>query len=74
MYQTSEVSRKLGEISKVMADGYYFVHMREMVEEWQDQADNGNKTAQDMMNVIDTFHRLCLAVEGNKSSLKQDKI
>ena len=68
-FEVSQVSRKLGEISEVMADGYHFVHMRTLVEQWQEQADAGDKTAQDMMKVIDTFHRLCVVVKGDKNVL-----
>ena len=64
VFQVSEVSRKLGTISEVMADGYHFVNMRELVEQWHEQADAGDKMAKDMMKVIDTFHRLCVAVKG----------
>ena len=32
-FEVSQVSRKLGEISEVMADGYHFVHMRALVEQ-----------------------------------------
>ena len=62
-FEVSQVSRKLGEISEVMADGYHFIRMRALVEQWQDQADAGDQTAQDMMKVIDTFHRLCVVVK-----------
>lgn len=62
-YQAPEVTRKLAEISEVMADGYHFVHMRTLVEQWEEQAVAGDKMAQDMMQVIDTFHRLCNVVK-----------
>ncbi len=61
-----EVSRKLGEISEVMADGYLFFKMRCLVEEWQKQADAGNLTAQEMMKTINIFHRLCLVIQNQK--------
>ncbi len=62
--QIPEVTRNLGEISEVMADGYHFVKMRMLVEEWEEKAQAGDKMAQDMMQVIDTFHRLCVVVKG----------
>lgn len=33
-FEVSQVSRKLGEISEVMADGYHFIRMRTLVEQW----------------------------------------
>jgi hypothetical protein len=57
------MSRKLGEISEVMADGFHFVQLRTMVEDWKKLADSGNAQAQEMMKVIDTFHRLCQTVK-----------
>ncbi len=62
-FEVSKVSRKLGEISEVMADGYHFINMRSLVEDWQDKADAGDAMAQEMMKVIDTFHRLCVVVK-----------
>ena len=59
VYHISDMSRKLARISEVMADGYLFLHMRELCEHWQDEADTGGQYAQDMMKVIDTFYRLC---------------
>ncbi len=63
-YQPPEVTRKISEISEVMADGYHFVKMRMLVEDWEEKAVAGDKMAQDMMQVIDTFHRLCVVVKG----------
>lgn len=62
-FAVSEVSRKLGLISEVMADGYHFVTMREHVEQWQQQADSGDANAQKMIDAIDLFHRLCFYVK-----------
>ena len=66
IYTPPEVTRKLSEISEVMADGYHFVHMRMLVEDWETKALAGDKMAQDMMAVIDTFHRLCTVVKEKK--------
>lgn len=62
----SDISRKLGEISLVMADGYHFVIMRELVEGWNNMADKGDERAKEMMDIINKFHRLCLTVQGMK--------
>lgn len=62
-FEVPQVTRKLGLISEVMADGYYFVNIRMHAEEWERQAAAGNKDAQQMMEVIDTFHRLCSAIK-----------
>lgn len=62
-FEVSKMSRKLGEISEVMADAFYFVQMRDLVDVWQVRADAGDVTAQEMMKVINTFHRLCQVVK-----------
>lgn len=63
MSHVSEPSRKLAEISEVMADGYHFVKMRSLVEDWQELADLGNETAKEAIKMVDTFHRLCMVVK-----------
>lgn len=62
-FEDSEISKKLSKISEVMADGFYFLRMREYVTQWQELAKSGDHTAQEMMKVIDTFHRLCMVVK-----------
>jgi hypothetical protein len=64
-YNSSLTSRKLAQISEVMADGFHFVQLRALVETWQKQADAGDVQSQEMMKVIDTFHRLCQVVKGD---------
>ena len=59
----SDICKTLVEISEVMSDAYYFVSMRDLVEQWAELATNGSKPAQDMLSVINTFHRLCVAVK-----------
>jgi hypothetical protein len=62
-FNVSQMSRKLGLISEVMADGYHFVRMRDLVDDWQARADAGDATAQELIKVINTFHRLCQVVK-----------
>jgi hypothetical protein len=64
-FKVSQMSRKLGEISEVMSDAFYFVRLRDWVETWQKQADAGDAPSQEMMKVIDTFHRLCQVVKNS---------
>lgn len=61
--EVSEMSRKLGDISRVMADGFYFIHMRGQCEQFQAMADAGDPQAIEMIERINTFHRLCVHVE-----------
>lgn len=67
-FYTSETSRKLGKISEVMADGFYFVHMREQCQQFREMADAGDNQAITMMWVVDTFHRLCVYIEETAKS------
>ncbi len=62
-FNVSQMSRKLGLISEVMADAYHFVRMRDFVEAWEKDAATGSPDAVKMMEVINTFHRLCQVVK-----------
>jgi hypothetical protein len=62
-FEASPMTRKLGEISEVMADGFYFVQMRAFIEAWEKDAATGSPDAVKMMEVINTFHRLCSVVK-----------
>lgn len=64
--QITEVSRKLSKISEVMADTYHFIMMRAFVEQWQREADAGSEDARAMIDVINTFYRLCVTVQERK--------
>lgn len=64
--QITETSRKLAKISEVMSDAYHFVYMRELVEDWQAQADVGHPLAIEMMATINRFHDLCLYAQTAK--------
>ena len=66
MSEISPVTKKLAKISEIMADGYHFVNMRFLCEQWEADAAAGDVNSTEMMKIIDTMHRLCLAVERNK--------
>lgn len=59
MNHVSEMSRKLARISEVMNDGFVFLYMREICEQWQAEADMGSSEAHQMMESIDRFYKLC---------------
>lgn len=63
-YDPPEITKKLADISRIMADGFHFINMRMIVEDWQKQADLGDAKAQQAINMIEQFHRLCMAIEG----------
>lgn len=62
-FEVSQITRKLGLISEVMADAYHFMNMRTYVEEWDQMAKAGDPEAQEMIRVIETFHRLCSVIK-----------
>ena len=66
MTEISPVTKKLAKISEIMADGYHFVKMRFLCEQWEAEALAGDENSAEMIKIIDTMHRLCLAVERNK--------
>lgn len=61
--QVSEMSLKLGLISEVMKDAYFFVHARVVCEDWQARAEAGEELAAEAIAAINTFHRLCAYVK-----------
>ena len=62
----TEITKKITEISEVMSNGYHFVKMRFLLEDWERQAAAGNIQAQEAIKMIETFHRLCACVKGMK--------
>jgi len=62
-FEVPQITRKLGLISEVMADGYHFIMLRQHIEQWDRDANEGNVQAQEMIRVIETFHRLCLTIK-----------
>lgn len=61
----TETNLKLALISEVMADAYYFVHLRTIVESWEKEAEAGNELASDAMTMITQFYNLCRIVKDN---------
>jgi hypothetical protein len=64
-----ECTRKLSLISEVMADGYHFVNLRFLVEDWVIRAEKGEPYAVEAMDAIDTFYRICSYIKKNEKSL-----
>lgn len=60
-YET--INKKLATISEVMADGYHFIKLRQLVLEWDALADAGDQRAIEAMTMIEQFHRLCAATK-----------
>lgn len=54
-------TQKLGEISRIMADGFHFTNMRSMLESVE--RDTDQESAQQILEMVDHFHRLCMYVE-----------
>lgn len=58
------VSKKLADISLVMADAFMFLKVRLLVEDWDQMAKAGDPAAQKAMLMINQFHNLCKHVIG----------
>lgn len=58
-----EFNLKLAKISEVMGDAFYFIQIREFVHIWIQQEQEGDPLAEEMMNIIDTFYRLCKTIQ-----------
>ena len=55
-----DMNTKLAQISEIMADGFHFVHMRELALHMETDAQHGDVDAQKIVDIISQFHRLCM--------------
>lgn len=55
----NETTKKLQNIAYVCSDGFIFVHLQQLVSEWELEARKGNKDAQRLLETVDIFDRLC---------------
>lgn len=55
--------KKLAEISRIMADGYLFLKMRDLMQQVADDPDR--KAGEELEEIVDHFYRLCMYVEKN---------
>ena len=62
-----KIAKKLADISLVMADGFMFMKVRSLVEEWDRMAKDGDPTAKQAMQTINQFYNLCKYVLGDKN-------
>ncbi len=53
-----DTNKKLGDISLVMSDAYYFIRFRKHVELIEEQANQGDKLAKEFMERLETVYRL----------------
>ena len=58
-----DMNTRLAQISEVMADAFYFVHMQELVERMEAEALESvydDLPAQKILDIISQVHRLCM--------------
>lgn len=65
-FNDAKVATKLTLISEVMGDGYHFLTLRFLVEDWERLANEGDEVAIRAMQMIEQFHKLCLATKNIK--------
>jgi len=54
-----EISKKLADISLAMSDGFHFLQIRSLVEDWDRMAKAGDPTAQEAIVMVNKFYGLC---------------
>ena len=54
-------TQKLSEISRIMADGFHFIIMRQVLEGMK--TDSNQDAAVQVLEVVDRFYKLCKYVE-----------
>lgn len=68
VFQVPDITKKLGEISLVMSDGYHFMKMRMYAEgcELYEHGTNHSEEARKTMKLIKEFHELCQWIKESK--------
>lgn len=61
--QMAEITRKLSEIWLTTSEVINFVDMRFMMEEMERRSAEGDQAAQELVSIVDKFHRLCKYIE-----------
>ena len=57
----TNIEQKFSDITNVFAsDGYTFLKVRSALENFQEQAELGDKDAEGIVEVFNRFHRLCV--------------
>ena len=52
-------NKKLAYISETMADGYWFLQVRGLIEKMEMDAANGDNDAEQIVKVMERFYNLC---------------
>ena len=63
-FKQAEITRKIAEISRIMSDGFLFVQMRFMLEQFEQMPDD--PAAQELLEMVNRFYRLCKHIEEKK--------
>lgn len=58
--QQADITKKLGEISEIMGDGYIFVKMRMSAERWENETNI--QSSVELLDIINRFHKLCVVM------------
>ena len=53
-FEQAEITRKIGEISRIMSDGFLFVQMRFMLEQFEQMPDDPD--AQELLEIVNRFY------------------
>ena len=60
-FKQAEITRKISEILRIMSDGFLFVQMRFMLEQFEQMPDD--PAAQELLEMVNRFYRLQKHVE-----------
>lgn len=61
---TNDIQKKFSDIVDIFAsDGYTFLKIRSQLEQFDTEAENGNQTSKQLVEVFNRFHRLCMALK-----------
>ena len=61
-WRPSEISLSLMKISEIMASGVDFVILREVMEKWEKEAEEGNKDSKQLLDRVYNFEKLITVV------------
>lgn len=64
--ETAKITETLANISMIMGDGYKFLKIRMVCEQWAKEADEGNLSSASLVDIINKFHKLINVIDKNK--------
>jgi hypothetical protein len=63
IFTPAEITRKLANIADITSNGFYFVQLRIVAEQWEKEANGGDDAAKQLIKVITDFEKMCAYIK-----------